>query len=164
MPDKARTERTAYVALLSPTTTKKFEGTNTHYQLSFLMIRLFTASLFLAGVVVAHREPSDAHPKQRKSLGFGPILPHTFQTTPHRAPSFVPPNPSACPFETAQQFVDELLGGQSDYAIRDDSYTDKNTGVTHVYVRQLVNGLEVVDGDINLNVKNGVVLSWGNSV
>jgi extracellular elastinolytic metalloproteinase len=49
------------------------------------------------------------------------------------------------------------------YSIRDDSYTDTNTGVTHVYVRQFVNGLEVVDGDINLNIKDGVVISYGNS-
>jgi hypothetical protein len=132
---------------------------------SFLMIRFFTASLFLAGVVFAHREHhTDGNPKQRKSLGFGPILPHTFQTTPHRASSFVPPNPSACPFETAQRFVDELLRGEYEYAIRDDSYTDKNTGVSHVYVRQIVNGIEVTDGDINVNVKDGVVLSWGDSV
>lgn len=44
------------------------------------------------------------------------------------------------------------------------SYTDTNTGVTHVYVRQLLHGLEVSDGDINLNVDaTGRILSWGNS-
>jgi extracellular elastinolytic metalloproteinase len=51
----------------------------------------------------------------------------------------------------------------SAYKIRPDSYTDKNTGVTHVYVRQLVNGLEVTDGDMNINIKDGMVLSYGNS-
>jgi hypothetical protein len=141
------------------------QSNNLQLSSAHLMIRFLTASLFLAGVVFAHREHhTEVHPKQRKSLGFGPVLPHTFQTTPHRSPSFVPPNPSACPFETAQRFVDELLRGEYEYAIRDDSYTDKNTGVSHVYVRQIINGLEVADGDINVNVKDGVVLSWGDSV
>jgi extracellular elastinolytic metalloproteinase len=36
--------------------------------------------------------------------------------------------------------------------------------LTHVYVRQLINGLEVSDGDINLNIDStGRVVSWGNS-
>jgi extracellular elastinolytic metalloproteinase len=64
--------------------------------------------------------------------------------------------------------VDDVLSTQSSqalsYKIRKDSYTDKNTGVTHVYVCQLVNGLEVTDGDMNINIKYGVVLSYGNSV
>ncbi|KAJ3492174.1 hypothetical protein NLJ89_g11271 [Agrocybe chaxingu] len=71
------------------------------------------------------------------------------------------------PMEVARLFLDDVLMGQvgegSSYKIRKDSYTDKNTGVTHVYVRQLVNGLEVSDGDINLNIKDGMVISYGNS-
>lgn len=36
--------------------------------------------------------------------------------------------------------------------------------MTHVYARQVLNGLEVSDGDINLNIdRHGRVLSWGNS-
>jgi hypothetical protein len=35
---------------------------------------------------------------------------------------------------------------------------DEWTGVTHVYVRQLVNGLEVADGNINLNIRDGNVI------
>jgi len=73
----------------------------------------------------------------------------------------------ADPFKVAQSFLDGLLAdrlsGNNEYKIRDDSYTDVNTGVTHIYVRQFVNGLEVVDGLINLNVKDGVVLSYGDS-
>jgi extracellular elastinolytic metalloproteinase len=37
--------------------------------------------------------------------------------------------------------------------------------VTHIYIRQLVNGLEVIDGDININVdETGRVISFGDSV
>ena len=36
--------------------------------------------------------------------------------------------------------------------------------MTHIYVRQLINGLEVSDGDISINIdRDGRVLSWGNS-
>jgi extracellular elastinolytic metalloproteinase len=36
--------------------------------------------------------------------------------------------------------------------------------ITHIYARQLINGLEVSDGDINVNIdRDGRVLSWGNS-
>ena len=72
------------------------------------------------------------------------------------------------PLEVARIFVEDVLMDQaaagSSYKIRPDSYTDKNTGVTHAYVRQLVNGLEVVDGDMNINIKDGMVISYGNSV
>ncbi|KNE72648.1 hypothetical protein AMAG_16410 [Allomyces macrogynus ATCC 38327] len=38
-----------------------------------------------------------------------------------------------------------------------------SSGVFAVYVRQLINGLEVLFGDINLNIKNGQVRSIGDS-
>ncbi|QRV73255.1 extracellular metalloproteinase MEP [Ceratobasidium sp. AG-Ba] len=50
------------------------------------------------------------------------------------------------------------------YYIRDDSYTDQNTGISHTYVRQIVGGLEVADGNININIRNGCVLSYGSSI
>jgi extracellular elastinolytic metalloproteinase len=70
------------------------------------------------------------------------------------------------PLDVARIFVEDISSTQfsQGYKIRKDSYTDKNTGVTHVYVRQLVNGLEVTDGDMNINIKDGVVLSYGTSV
>jgi extracellular elastinolytic metalloproteinase len=50
------------------------------------------------------------------------------------------------------------------FVIRKDSYTDEKTGVTHIFARQLVGAAEVADGDINLNIRDGWVLSYGNSV
>lgn len=45
------------------------------------------------------------------------------------------------------------------------SYKDPRTGLTHIYVKQLVNGLEVIDGDLNLNLgREGQVLGWGCNV
>ncbi|KAF9560614.1 extracellular elastinolytic metallo proteinase [Agrocybe pediades] len=138
----------------------------------------FTATLVvasLAGHVYGHRQVAPSSTEgpagyRRKSLGFGPEHPHAvFHSTPYQvAPSgFTPQDASMDPFEVARIFLDDVLSvkqaDSSSYLIRKDSYTDKNTGVTHVYVRQLVNGLEVSDGDININIKDGVVLSYGNS-
>ncbi|KAJ2715473.1 hypothetical protein H4R19_001188 [Coemansia spiralis] len=44
------------------------------------------------------------------------------------------------------------------------AYRSEHTGVTHVYFRQVVNGLEVVNGNANVNIdKHGRVISSGNS-
>ena len=52
-----------------------------------------------------------------------------------------------------------------DFYIRPDSYTDRQSGISHYYVRQLVNGLEVSDGDLNINIgPDGSVLSFGSSL
>ncbi|KAF7291524.1 Extracellular metalloproteinase [Mycena kentingensis (nom. inval.)] len=134
-------------------------------------MRIFTASLAVAGLAghaLAHRV-SDGPVRQRKSLGFGPVHKHAvYKASPYQVQtnSFKRMVPETDPFVVAQSFVEDILGNQpeaSSYKIRKDSYTDKNTGITHVYVRQLVNGLEVTDGDMNINVKDGVVLSYGNS-
>ena len=75
---------------------------------------------------------------------------------------------SSDPYEVAKGFVTALLGDQlsgvDSFALRNDSYTNKANGVTHVYFRQMINGIEVADGDINVNVKDGAVISYGDSV
>ena len=127
------------------------------------MRRLFVAAVAAAGLagVLAH----DSHPiSRRKTLSFGPVLPHaSYHTNPVYQASLL--RSSQDPFEVARLFVDELVrdipGGA--FEVRKDSYTDAATGVTHVYIRQYMNGIEVADGDINVNVKDGVVLSYGDS-
>ncbi|KAL0948388.1 hypothetical protein HGRIS_010970 [Hohenbuehelia grisea] len=133
---------------------------------------LFATSLLvasLAGHVYGHAL-SDGTVSRRKSLGFGPVHPHeVYKSSPYQIQTngFLPMGSHVEPFKVARAFLDDLLKDQlssgNQYRIRKDSYTDKNTGVTHVYVRQVVNGLEVVDGDININIKDGMVLSYGNS-
>ncbi|KAH9174621.1 extracellular elastinolytic metallo proteinase [Lactarius sanguifluus] len=116
----------------------------------------------LAGSALAHGSPTS----RRKTMGFGPVHPHAkFYTSPAsftKASVF-----TSDPYEVARGFVTELLQGQlsedNKFALRKDSYTDSATGVTHVYFRQMVNGLEVADGDINVNVKGGTVISYGDS-
>ncbi|KAI8867101.1 hypothetical protein GQ42DRAFT_138996 [Ramicandelaber brevisporus] len=44
------------------------------------------------------------------------------------------------------------------------AYESQPSGVTHVYLRQLVNGLEIANADMNINVaKDGSILSSGSS-
>lgn len=131
---------------------------------------LLIASLVagLAGVSAHRRNGNEGPVKLRKSLGFGPVLPHAvYNSLPKESSSFLPPNPNADPFEVARQFIDDTLGASftdgSSYRIRPDSYTDPFTGITHVYARQLIHGLEVADGNMNINVKDGRILSYGNS-
>lgn len=108
---------------------------------------------------------------QRKSLGHGPLLSHArFVTEVPRvpAPSFASIN---TPADVAKLHLGGILRQPNgylpiegvDYFIRDDSYED-DTGVTHIYIRQLVNGLEVADANINMNIKDGRLLSYGDSV
>ncbi|KAF9909534.1 Fungalysin/Thermolysin Extracellular metalloproteinase 5 [Lobosporangium transversale] len=69
---------------------------------------------------------------------------------------------AATPERVALDFVEEKLTS-SDYIVK-NAYTSGHNGVTHVYLRQVINGLEVVNGDINVNVdKNGNVISYGDS-
>lgn len=66
------------------------------------------------------------------------------------------------PERVALDFVEQKLT-DSDYIVK-NAYTSKHNGVTHVYLRQRVDGLEVINGDINVNVdKDGNVISFGDS-
>ncbi|KAF8882989.1 Fungalysin metallopeptidase-domain-containing protein [Infundibulicybe gibba] len=134
---------------------------------SFFAASLVVASL--AGGIYGHRHSHD-NIRQRKSLGFGPAHPHAvFRSSPYQIQTngFMPMSAEADPRDVARSFVEDILLQQhsepNSYKIRKDSYTDSNTGVTHVYVRQVVNGIEVADGDMNINIKDGMVLSYGNS-
>ncbi|KNE66876.1 hypothetical protein AMAG_11353 [Allomyces macrogynus ATCC 38327] len=55
--------------------------------------------------------------------------------------------------------VNELHFPASEFIIKD--VVPVSNGVTAVYARQVINGLEVVNGNINVNVKNGQVISYG---
>ncbi|KAG9120581.1 Fungalysin/Thermolysin Extracellular metalloproteinase 5, partial [Ceratobasidium sp. 392] len=95
----------------------------------------------------------------RKSINFGPRHPNArYVTGPQLTPNV---NASSEPYDVARSFLSNYTS--SGYYIRPDSYTDHHTGVTHVYVRQLVAQLEVANGDINLNIRDGQVLSYGDS-
>ncbi|KAJ3358538.1 Fungalysin/Thermolysin Extracellular metalloproteinase 5 [Allomyces javanicus] len=66
------------------------------------------------------------------------------------------------PRDAAKAYLTATLGfPEYEWVIKNVVKT--SAGVTAVYVRQLINGLEVVNGDINLNIQNGQVTSIGDS-
>ncbi|KAL0959158.1 hypothetical protein HGRIS_014444 [Hohenbuehelia grisea] len=110
---------------------------------------------------VAAHTPANHLPSQRRTLGHGVHHPQaTFDTTLRAAN-----NDAACddPLEVASRFIRSRLPSSAEFELRADSYTDSNTKFTHAYARQLVHGLEVIDGDMNVNVKDCTVISFGDS-
>jgi hypothetical protein len=78
----------------------------------------------------------------------------------------VPTSLAIDPFDVAREHVRQMTRDvpNAEFVVRKDSYTDKRTGVTYVYFRQLVNGAEVTGSHIQVNVANGKVISWGDTV
>ncbi|KAH7102479.1 Fungalysin metallopeptidase-domain-containing protein [Auriculariales sp. MPI-PUGE-AT-0066] len=105
---------------------------------------------------------ADARPQFRKSLGFGPALPHARFERGVATQAFHGDKQWR---DVALEYLDthHPTSSSKAWAIRDDSYTDARTGVTHAYVTQLINGIPVADGRINLNIHNGNVISFGDS-
>lgn len=135
----------------------------------FKILLTVSANIVLVSLAYSTRS-SFSH---RKSLRFQPILPHaTFVTSlpPHLINStFKPSSFDSEPFVIARGFLNVLLQdidteSNTSYEIRNDSYTDTRTGVTHVYAKQIVHDLEVSNGLININVFRGEVISYGDSV
>ncbi|KIJ11564.1 hypothetical protein PAXINDRAFT_15560 [Paxillus involutus ATCC 200175] len=70
------------------------------------------------------------------------------------------------PYAVALHFVTQYNDPESGraYVIRPESYTDKTTGVTHIYARQIVGGIEFTNAHVNLNIRDGRVLNFSDSV
>ncbi|KAF9090067.1 Fungalysin/Thermolysin Extracellular metalloproteinase 5 [Mortierella sp. AM989] len=126
---------------------------------------LVAAMLAVASTVSAHRA---------RVQPFGPELAHKEYITPSSASSWGNSfdgrddnevfftGSAANPQKVALEFVEQRLT-DSDYIVK-NAYTSKHNGVTHVYLRQRIDGLEVINGDINVNVdKHGNVISYGDS-
>lgn len=128
---------------------------------------LIVASLAAAGLAGVLGHANNGEIRRRKTLGFGSVLPHAVYTSNVVPVTGIRTAEDNDPYVVAQRFAENLsqnLSEFSSFKMRRDSYTDKATGVTHVYFRQYMYGTEVTDGNMNINVKDGVVLSYGNSV
>jgi hypothetical protein len=69
------------------------------------------------------------------------------------------------PVDIAQAFVRSKVPGKdgSSWVVK-NAYKSSHNGVTHVYLRQMMNGMEVENGDFNINIDSmGRVLSYGDS-
>ena len=95
------------------------------------------------------------------------LPPHAFHSSTDQLLS-APSN--ASPREIA---LDYLRSNAADFGIQEtdlqhyrvtDEYVSQHTGVTHLYLRQLHNGLDVIHADININItEDGRVLTVGSS-
>ncbi|KAK8847507.1 hypothetical protein IAR55_005365 [Kwoniella newhampshirensis] len=118
-----------------------------------------------------HDHSISSHHQPRKSLSFGPTHSHASFEVLEEPLTIAIVQASGLlgdvdVREVAKTFIASKVEGEEGQAfyIRDDTYTDSRTGVTYVHARQLINGLEVSDGDINVNIdRDGRILSWGNS-
>ncbi|KAF9585256.1 Fungalysin/Thermolysin Extracellular metalloproteinase 5 [Lunasporangiospora selenospora] len=129
---------------------------------------ILAAVVAVAGTVSAHRA---------RVQPFGPEISHKeYLTTPETASFsaagyYERESPVVASFfkgsahdpkEAAIDFVKQHLT-TSDFVVK-NAYTSKHNGITHVYLRQLVDSLEVINGDINVNVdSDGNVISFGDS-
>ncbi|KAG8681328.1 Fungalysin/Thermolysin Extracellular metalloproteinase 5 [Ceratobasidium sp. 394] len=107
----------------------------------------------------------------RASVSFRPPIPASyFDSNPSFAldPAKFSPTAIAQAFFASSAFLDNatLLRDPfpPSFFIRPDSYTDDTTGITHVYARQQAHYWEISNAHINLNIRNGVVLSHGSSL
>lgn len=66
------------------------------------------------------------------------------------------------PTSIAEEFARKHLSA-ADLVIK-NAYKSEHNEVTHVYLRQVVDGLDIINGDINVNVDNqGRIISYGTS-
>jgi len=91
---------------------------------------------------------------------FGPRVPRSFQTV---KPSGVAIN-DVDPVTIAVEYFARQTNSPVSSIKVSSSHKSRHNGVTHVYLRQIINNLEVVNGVGNVNVdKNGQIVSVGNS-
>src|SRR6266542_29310 len=115
------------------------------------------------------KDPSTSHVSRDRG-NFGPelhhrsyIVPASLKTTGPSFNALTAPNRELSAREIAIRFVKESLHPYSDFIIK-NIYKSEHNGVTHVYFRQVVNGLQVTNGDLNINIdKFGRVISYGDS-
>jgi len=85
---------------------------------------------------------------------------YSTKTIPRASTDFAPQSPRDVALAFAKK---QFKLKEGDYVVK-RAYQTAHSGVTHVYLRQLLQGTEVVNGDMNINVdKAGNILSYGSS-
>ncbi|SPC66528.1 related to extracellular elastinolytic metalloproteinase precursor [Ustilago sp. UG-2017b] len=118
--------------------------------------------------VFADIESANEAPTLRRDLDFASSK-HAYAAAIHYVNAEAGPKN---PYSVATRLAKHLLGYKQalapnghDFYVRPDSYTDPSSGISHYFIRQLVNGLEVADADLNINISpEGKILSFGSSL
>ncbi|KAJ1967739.1 hypothetical protein H4R35_006623 [Dimargaris xerosporica] len=79
--------------------------------------------------------------------------------------AFVPASPSARdPIQEALEFAKSRYALQDDHLVVKSSHVAKDTGVAHVYLKQLLHDREIANADMNVNInRHGEIVSYGSS-
>ncbi|KAL1914963.1 uncharacterized protein VTP21DRAFT_7668 [Calcarisporiella thermophila] len=125
---------------------------------------LFSSLLLVSALALSAAKPSEGS-KRLRIQPFGPDISDS-QTYIVDSSSIPQADLSGFsrkkPLDIARDFAKSHLTN-SDFVVKNSYKSDLN-GVTHVYLRQVVEGLEVINGDINVNVDaKGNIVSYGNS-
>ncbi|QRW09804.1 extracellular metalloproteinase MEP [Ceratobasidium sp. AG-Ba] len=96
-------------------------------------------------------------------MSFGPPIVTSFYTNSAEYPL---DSESPVPLDVAERFITSLPWSEKlSMYLRPDTYTDKHTGITHVYARQAVYGwFEIANANMNMNIRDGKVTSYGTSL
>lgn len=134
------------------------------YSISAAVLLLLGASSAL-GAAVNNGDLARKQYQKGLSRSFGPEVPYREYTTPTYRQSqndYSSFTLTGNAKDIAIAFAESELTG-SEFIVQSAYKSDLN-GVTHVYLRQKVNGLEVLNGDININVDRfGKIISYGDS-
>ncbi|OBZ90636.1 Extracellular metalloproteinase 4 [Choanephora cucurbitarum] len=132
------------------------------YSISSAILLLATTTF---AAVINNGDLSRKEYLQGLSRSFGPEVPYREYATPtwqQRQNDYSAFTMTDQPEDIAIAFAQAELTN-SEFVVQSSYKSDLN-GVTHVYLRQIVNGLEVLNGDININVDRfGKIISYGNS-
>jgi len=91
---------------------------------------------------------------------FEPLVKRTYYT-PTLSGFFDAAESTFSPEDIALHKIAEIAGKNTNWAV-ESSYPTKHNGINHVYLRQVVNDLEVDNCEVNVNVaSNGAILSMG---
>lgn len=113
---------------------------------------------------------SAAHGQHRKSLSFGPTHERRrFVTKEYvqskRLSALSIDDMHIAAVRLAEEIVHKSSSHEMSFFVREDSYVDPSSGLVHVYVKQMINGLTVEDGNLNVIFSSdGQVLSYGTSL
>ncbi|KAJ1982710.1 hypothetical protein H4R34_001618 [Dimargaris verticillata] len=79
--------------------------------------------------------------------------------------AFVPAIPDARdPVQKALEFAKSRYALQDDHLVVKSSHTAKDTGVTHVYLKQQLHDREIANADMNVNINQyGEIVSYGST-
>ena len=124
---------------------------------------LFAGGVIAAGTIVGAQEPPAAARKARH--------PETRMAPPPAATAQAARSAAATgdPLDVALAYVRDqaavfgLTAADVSDVVVTSSHTSEHNGVTHVYVRQRYQGIEVHGAEMNINVKDGRVFGAGNS-